>query len=88
MSALAGKTHREVVLGVRGAVHIAHPLADLTLCGKPIGSRPAVDAFDRTSVDGFRSWDDRPFRATDACHECQTQTFSGGGESRAMGAYA
>lgn len=88
---LARLTSREVVRGVRGGVHIAHPLADLTLCGKPIGERPGIDAFGRTSVDGLTSNErlcgSLPI-AYHACRECQGRTFGGGGEERQAGAYA
>lgn len=91
-SPLAGKTHREVVLGTRGAVHIAHPLAERALCGAPIGERPGIDAFGRKDVDGYNHcWPDmnpRPIDGYDACGQCQGQTYAGGGEERQAGAYA
>lgn len=78
-SPLAGKTSREVVLGIRGGVHIAHPLADRALCGASIGERPGVDAYTHgdSRADGFH-----------ACRECQAHTYSGGNEGAALGWYA
>lgn len=76
-SALVGKTNREVVLGTRGAIHIAHPLAPLTLCGKQIGERLGVDAFGRGGIhNGVHVY------GFNACRDCVVSTYAGGNEAR------
>lgn len=87
-SPLALKTSREIVRGKRGATHIAHPLADKTLCGVAIGERPGIDAYGRHGVDGYGTWPHEPRPFGNDCEACERVMYAGqGNEERQMGAY-
>ena len=68
---------RVVAIGIRGAIHVAHPRGERALCGAAVREITVRDAYGEGIIEVYNG-----------CSACCALTYSGGNEARQIGAYA